>query len=73
LTVRIAADEGEILLTGDTAFSAEGMDPCAPTAGIHVDVRAVRDLHRRLGGRGACLLPSHDPGNADRLEALVQQ
>jgi N-acyl homoserine lactone hydrolase len=69
VTVRLVVDQGDVWFTGDTSFTAEGMDPDAPTAGIHTDLRAVRRLQSLLAGKGV-LLPSHDPGIAVRLNAL---
>jgi glyoxylase-like metal-dependent hydrolase (beta-lactamase superfamily II) len=65
LTVRLRTDQGELLFTGDTSFTAATMDPTAPTAGIHVDLPAVRSLQRRIGNYAAAnvgtrLFPSHD-------------
>lgn len=73
LTVRLRTDQGTLWFTGDTAFTAEAMDPHAPTAGIHTDLPAVRALQTVLGslGPGAVLLPSHDPGVPERLRALT--
>lgn len=67
-TVRLRTDQTDIWFTGDTAFTAAGMDPCAQTAGIHTDLRKVRALQARLKGAGL-LLPSHDPGVPERLRA----
>ena len=47
-------------------LTAAGMDPCAPTAGIHTDMQKVRVLQATLSGAGL-LLPSHDPGVPARL------
>jgi glyoxylase-like metal-dependent hydrolase (beta-lactamase superfamily II) len=65
LTVRLQTDQGELLFTGDTSFTAAAMDPTAPTAGIHVDVTAVRALQARIreyvrDNPGTRLFPSHD-------------
>jgi N-acyl homoserine lactone hydrolase len=68
VTVRLRTDQIDIWFTGDTAFTAAGMDPAAPTAGIHSDMRQVRNLQARLRAAGL-LLPSHDPGVPDRLTA----
>ena len=67
VTVRLRTDQTDVWFTGDTSFTAEGMNPKAKTAGIHVDMRAVRQLQAELADRGV-ILPSHDPGNAGRLE-----
>ena len=69
VTVRLRTDQTDVWFTGDTAFTAAGMDPCAPTAGIHTDLRKVRALQARLRGAGL-LLPSHDPDVPDRLRAM---
>jgi len=66
VTVRLRTDQTDVWFTGDTAFTAAGMDPCAPTAGIHTDIRKVRALQARLRGAGV-LLPSHDPDVPARL------
>lgn len=71
VTVRLAADQGDVWFTGDTSFTAAGMDPAAPTAGIHSDMRQVRLLQSRLQNAGL-LLPSHDPTVPDRLEAAFR-
>jgi glyoxylase-like metal-dependent hydrolase (beta-lactamase superfamily II) len=68
VTVRLGTDQTDIWFTGDTAFTAAGMDPAAPTAGIHTDIRQVRALQARLRGAGL-ILPSHDPGVPDRMHA----
>jgi glyoxylase-like metal-dependent hydrolase (beta-lactamase superfamily II) len=65
LTVRLRADQGEVLFTGDTSFTAATLDPSAPTAGIHTDLSAVRALQTRLRDwlarrPNAQVLPSHD-------------
>lgn len=69
VTVRLETDQADIWFTGDTSFTADGMDPAAPTAGIHTDMRQVRTLHSRLRGAGL-ILPSHDPTVPDRLGAV---
>ena len=66
LSVVLRTDQAEIWFTGDISFTAEAMDPGAPTAGIHTDPAQVRRLQARLRGRGL-LLPSHDEENAERL------
>ena len=68
VTVRLRTDDGDVWFTGDTSFTAAGMDPAAPTAGIHSDMRQVRALQARLGNAGL-LLPAHDPDVPDRLRA----
>lgn len=68
ITVRLRTDQTDVWFTGDTAFTAAGMDPCAQTAGIHTDLRRVRALQSRLKGAGL-LLPSHDPDVPERLRA----
>ena len=72
LTVRLKTDQGELLFTGDTSFTATAMDPTAPTAGIHVDLAAVRALQTRIrqhvaNNPGTRLFPSHDPDVVERL------
>lgn len=70
LSVRLRTDQGELWFTGDTSFTAAGMNPTAPTAGIHVDVPSLRRLQAWLQARpGATLLPSHDPDVPARLRA----
>lgn len=71
VTVRLRTDQGDVWFTGDTSFTAAGMDPATPTAGIHSDMRQVRLLQTRLQNAGL-LLPSHDPTVPDRLEAAFQ-
>lgn len=71
VTVRLSTDQGDLWFTGDTSFTAAAMDPCAPTAGIHTDLKAVRRLQRRLQ-HGGHLFPSHDPDAAFRLQALAR-
>ncbi len=66
VTVVLRTDQTDIWFTGDTAFTAAGMDPTAPTAGIHTDMSDVRALQARLQGAGL-LLPSHDPDVPKRL------
>jgi len=68
VTVRLRTDQTDIWFSGDTAFTESGMDPSAPTAGIHSDMRQVRALQARLHEAGL-LLPSHDPDVPDRLSA----
>lgn len=68
VTVVLATDQGELWFTGDTSFTAEAMDPTAPTAGIHTNMTQTRTLQARLKGRGI-QLPAHDWGNAARLTA----
>ncbi len=68
VSVRLRTDQTDVWFTGDTAFTAEGMDPSAPTAGIHTDMRRVRALQSRLRDAGL-LLPSHDPDVPARLRA----
>lgn len=66
VTVRLRTDQTDVWFSGDTSFTENGMDPAAPTAGIHSDIRQVRALQARLRGRGL-ILPSHDPGVPQRL------
>lgn len=68
VTVRLRTDQADIWFTGDTSFTAAGMDPAAPTAGIHSDMRQVRRLQARLRDAGI-LLPAHDPAVPDRISA----
>lgn len=68
VTVRLRTDQSDIWFTGDTSFTAAGMDPAAPTAGIHSDMRQVRRLQAHLRDAGV-LLPAHDPAVPDRLSA----
>ena len=68
VSARLLTDQGEVWFTGDTAFTADSMDPDAETAGIHTDLKAVRALQARLRGRGL-LLPSHDWSVPERLRA----
>jgi len=70
VTVRLRTEQTDVWFTGDTAFTADGMDPTAPTAGIHTDMRRVRTLQARLRGAGL-ILPSHDPTAAQRLRAAT--
>lgn len=70
VTVRLRTDQMDIWFTGDTSLTADGMDPSAPTAGIHADMRRVRGLQSRLRGAGL-ILPSHDPTVPDRLAAAL--
>ena len=71
VTVRLQTDQGDVWFTGDTSFTAAGMDPAAPTAGIHSGMRQVRRLQTRLRNAGL-LLPSHDPTVPDRLDAAFR-
>jgi N-acyl homoserine lactone hydrolase len=66
VSVVLHTDEGEVWFSGDTSFTAAGMNPAAPTAGIHTDMRQVRALHRLLGDKWM-LLPAHDWDVPDRL------
>lgn len=68
VTSRLRTDRADIWFTGDTSFTAAGMNPTAPTAGIHSDMRGVRRLQARLRD-GGLLLPAHDPAVPDRLGA----
>lgn len=68
VTVRLRTDQTDVWFSGDTSFTAAGMNPSAPTAGIHSDIRQVRSLQARLRTAGL-LLPSHDPDVPDRLSA----
>lgn len=60
VTVRLRTDQRDVWFTGDTSFTQAGMDPAAPTAGIHSDMRRVRALQARLQDAGL-ILASHDP------------
>ncbi len=77
LTVRLTADQGELWFVGDMTFTEEGLDPSAPTAGIHYDMQAVRTLHRELGalaerlGDEVLVLPSHDDDVGARMAAFA--
>jgi len=73
LSVRLAVDGGDLWMIGDTAFTADGLRPDAPTAGIHTDVGAVRQQHRWLGDAvpASRIFPSHDPDAGRRLTALA--
>lgn len=66
VTVRLRTDQTDVWFSGDISFTENGMDPAAPTAGIHSDIREVRALQARLRGRGL-ILPSHDPSVPQRL------
>lgn len=68
VSVRLRTDQTDIWFTGDIAFTAEGMNPSAPTAGVHTDIRRVRALQARLQHAGL-LLPSHDPDVPTLLRA----
>jgi len=72
LSVRLAADGGDLWMIGDTSFTATDLAPGAPTAGIHSDVGAVRQQHRWMGTAvpSARVFPSHDPGVPRRLALL---
>ncbi|MGL5929322.1 MAG: MBL fold metallo-hydrolase [Dermatophilaceae bacterium] len=69
VTVRLTTDQADLWFTGDTCFTAAGMDASAPTAGIHTDLRAVRRLQGILQDRGV-IFPSHDPLVPRRLSAV---
>lgn len=68
ISVRLRTDQADIWFTGDTSFTAAGMDPASPTAGIHSDMAQVRALQARLKHAGV-ILPSHDPDVPERLTA----
>lgn len=68
LSVRLQTDQCELWFCGDIAFSADTMDPAAPAAGIHTDMRKIRLLQSSLSGRGV-MLPSHDWDVPSRLKA----
>ena len=72
LSVRLAVDGGDLWMIGDTAFTADALEPAAPTAGIHTDLSAVRDLQRWLHTHvpGSRVFPSHDPAVPQRLMRL---
>ena len=73
LSIRVAIDGGDLWMIGDTSFTAGdvGHDD-VPTAGIHTDVAAVREHHRRLRAKVPLdrLFPSHDPDVPARLMAI---
>lgn len=72
LSVRLGVDGGDVWMIGDISFTAGALDPDAPTAGIHTDVHAVRELQRWLQTQvsDARVFPSHDPDVARRLQLL---
>lgn len=72
LSVRLAVDGGDVWMIGDMSFTTGDLRPNAPTAGIHTDVAAVREQHRRLSVAVSMtrVFPSHDPDVAHRLTAL---
>ncbi len=72
VSVRLRTDQTDIWLTGDTSFTAAGMDPASPTAGIHSDMAQVRALQARLQYAGV-ILPSHDPDVPERLTAAANR
>ena len=72
VSVRLRTDQTDIWFTGDTSFTAAGMDPTSPTAGIHSDMAQVRALQARLQHVGV-ILPSHDPDVPERLTAAANR
>ncbi len=70
VSVRLRADQTDIWFSGDTSFTAAGMNPTSPTAGIHSDMAQVRTLQARLKDAGL-ILPSHDPDVPERLTAAA--
>lgn len=74
LSVRLAVDGGDVWMIGDTSFTADGLAPEAPTAGIHDDVNAVREQQRWMQTHvvASRVFPSHDPDVAARMAALDQ-
>jgi len=72
LSVRLAIDGGDVWMIGDTSFTAEDIRPDAPTAGIHTDIRAVREQHRwfQTTVPASRVFPSHDSDVPRRLSAL---
>jgi N-acyl homoserine lactone hydrolase len=66
VSVLLQTDQGEVWFSGDTSFTAESMDPKAPTAGVHSEMTKVRQLQARLKDRWL-LLPAHDWTVPDRL------
>ncbi len=72
LSVRLAVDGGDVWMIGDTSFTSGDLSIDAPTAGIHTDIDAVRELHRRLLADVPMtrVFPSHDPDVAQRLTLL---
>lgn len=59
VSILLRSDQGEVWFSGDTSFTAESMNPTAPTAGVHTDMARVRQLQAQLEDRWL-LLPSHD-------------
>ncbi|MGV1006326.1 MAG: MBL fold metallo-hydrolase [Candidatus Nanopelagicales bacterium] len=72
VSVRLHTDQSDIWFSGDTSFTAAGMDPTSPTAGIHSDMGQVRALQARLKHSGV-ILPSHDPEVPERLTAAANR
>ena len=72
ISVRLRTDQADIWFSGDTSFTAAGMDPASPTAGIHSDMAQVRALQARLQHAGV-ILPSHDPDVPERLTAAANR
>lgn len=72
VSVRLTTDRGQVWFTGDTSFTSADMNPTAPTAGIHDNLRAVRSLQAKLRGR-YLLLPSHDPTVPQRLISIANE
>ncbi len=72
ISIRLRTDQADIWFTGDTSFTAAGMDPASPTAGIHSDMAQVRALQARLRHAGV-ILPSHDPDVPERLTAAANR
>lgn len=72
VTIRLVTDQRTLWFTGDTSFTAATMNPTQPTAGIHTDMKAVRELHAQMAGQEV-LLPSHDWDNATRLHHAARE
>jgi len=75
LSVRLAIDGGDVWMIGDTSFTAGDIRPDAPTAGIHTDIRAVREQHRWLQSAvpASRVFPSHDSDVPRRLMDLGER
>lgn len=72
-SVRIEADGRALLLAGDAAFTLEQIAH-GQMAGIVTDPAAARATLATLraeAAEGTVILPSHDPGNRQRLEAAL--
>lgn len=72
VSVRLRTDQADLWFSGDTSFTAAGMDPASPTAGIHSDMTQVRALQARLKNSGV-ILPSHDPDVPERLTSAANR